>query len=58
MSKIILAFLLLFFSVYVGIDSFRQLTGKQKWELTKSVFYSIMCASAAVGLVAVIVFLF
>ena len=58
MSKIVLGFLLVFMAFYVGIDFFRTLTGKQKWDLTKSLFYSIMCASAAIGLIAVIVVLF
>lgn len=58
MTKIILGFLALFMFFYVGIDSFRQLTGKEKWVLTKSLIYSIVCASAAIGLMAVIVLLF
>lgn len=58
MGKIILGFLVIFMLVYAGIEGFRELTGKQKWALTKSLFYSIMCASAAIGLIAVIVVLF
>lgn len=58
MIKIILGFLLVFFAFYVGIDAFRRLTGKEKLDLTKSVFYSIICGSAAVGTIAVIVLLF
>ena len=58
MVKIILGFLAVFFSFYIGIDVFRQLTGKEKWVLTKTLLYSIMCASAAVGSIALIVALF
>jgi hypothetical protein len=58
MTKIIFGFIAIFLFFYVGIDTFRQLTGKEKWVLTKSLIYSIMCASAAVGLIAVIVLLF
>jgi len=58
MVKIILGFLAVFFFFYIGIDVFRQLTGKEKWVLTKTLLYSIMCASAAIGLIALIVVLF
>lgn len=58
MVKIILGFLAVFFFFYIGIDVFRQLTGKEKWVLTKTLLYSIMCASAAVGSIALIVVLF
>lgn len=58
MVKIILGFLAIFFFFYIGIDVFRQLTGKEKWVLTKTLLYSIMCASAAVGSIALIVVLF
>lgn len=58
MVKIIAGFILVFLMFYVGIDTFRQLSGKEKWDLTKSVVYSIMCASAAIGLIALIVVLF
>lgn len=58
MVKIILGFLAVFFFFYIGIDVFRQLTGKEKWVLTKTLLYSIMCASAAIGSIALIVVLF
>jgi preprotein translocase subunit SecE len=57
-SKIILGFLFIFILFYAGIDTFRKLSRKEKLDLTKSVFYSIMCASAAIGSIALIVFLF
>jgi hypothetical protein len=56
--KIILGFVTIFFFFYIGIDIFRQLTGKEKWMLTKTLLYSIMCASAAIGSIAMIVVLF
>jgi hypothetical protein len=58
MVKIILGFVAVFFFFYIGIDVFRQLTGKEKWVLTKTLLYSIMCASAAVMSIALIIFLF
>jgi hypothetical protein len=44
MSKIILIFLAVFGMFYFGIDAFRKMTGREKWNLTKTVFYSILCA--------------
>lgn len=58
MIKMIVGFLILLFVFYAGIGTFRQLSGKQKLELTKSLFYSIMCSSAAIGSIALIIFLF
>ena len=58
MIKIIVGFLLVFLAFYVGIDTFRQLTGKEKLDLTKSLFYTIICGSAAVGTIAAIILLF
>lgn len=43
MARIILAFLAVFGFYYFGITAFRSLTGKEKWELTKLVIYSIIC---------------
>jgi hypothetical protein len=58
MLKMIFSFIIIFLVFYVGIGVFRALSGKQKLELTKSVFYSIMCASAAIGFIAMIIILF
>jgi len=58
MIKIILAFLIAFGICYVGIKGFRDLTGKDKWALTKLLAYSTMCALMAIGLLISIVVLF
>jgi hypothetical protein len=58
MIKITLAFLIAFVICYVGIKSFRDLTGKDKWALTKLLAYSTMCALTAMVLLISIVFLF
>lgn len=58
MVKMIVGFLVLLVAFYVGIDTFRQLSGKEKLALTKSLFYSIICSSAAIGSIALIIFLF
>ena len=58
MIKITLAFLIAFVICYVGIKSFRDLTGKDKWALTKLLAYSTMCASTAIVLLVLVVVLF
>jgi hypothetical protein len=58
MIKIILAFLIAFGICYVGIKSFRNLTGKDKWALTKLLAYSTMCALTAIVLLILVVVLF
>ena len=54
MIRIILAFLFVFGLFYFGIDAFRQMTGREKWDLTKLVSYSVMCAVLTV--VALVLF--
>ena len=58
MIRIILAFILIFFSYYWGIQGFRMLNGKEKLELTRIVAYSIMCAVLTVASLAVFVYTF
>ncbi len=58
MIKMIVGFVALFLIFFVGLGAFQELSGKEKWVLTKSILYSIMCATATIGLIAVIIFLF
>lgn len=58
MIKIILAFLVAFAICYFGIKSFRDLTGKNKWALTKLVGYSTLCAVLAIAILVSIVIIF
>lgn len=58
MIKIILAFLIAFAICFFGIKSFRDLSGKDKWALTKLVGYSTICAVLAITLLVLIVILF
>jgi hypothetical protein len=58
MIKIILAFLFVFFVFYFGIQGYRDLSGKDKWALTKLIGYSILCALTAIVLLMLIVILF
>lgn len=44
MAKMIIAFVSLFLIFFFGIDIFRKLTRKAKWELTKLASYSIVCS--------------
>jgi hypothetical protein len=58
MIKLILAFLISFGICYFGIKSFRDLTGKDKWALTKLLAYTTICSVLAVVLLILIVILF
>lgn len=58
MFRIILAFLFVFGLFYFGIDAVRNMTGKEKWSLTKTILYSIMCAVLTILLLALFVITF
>ena len=58
MIRIILAFLFVFGLFYFGIDAFRHMTGREKWNLTKLVSYSVMCAVLTVVALALFVIAF
>jgi hypothetical protein len=58
MIKIILAFLVVFGVCYFGIKGYRDLSGKDKWALTKLLGYSILVASLTIVVMTLIVILF
>ncbi len=58
MIKLWLFFALLFAAFYIGIPALRQLNGKEKWNLTKTILYSMMCSVLALGFMVLIVVLF
>lgn len=58
MIKVLLAWALLSAAIGIGITALRQLTGKQKWQLTKLVAYATMCSLVAVVLLGIVVVLF
>ncbi len=58
MIKIILAFLLLSVAVGMVITAVRNMSGLEKWQLTKVVAYAIMCALLATVLLVVTVLVF
>jgi hypothetical protein len=53
-----LAFAILAVLVHFGITAWRNMTGKERWVLTKSIMYSIIVALLAVVAMTVIVVLF
>ena len=57
MFKIILAFLFVFGLFFFGIKTVREMTGKDRWALTKLIAYSIICAvlttAALIGFVLI-----
>lgn len=58
MIKMLLTFIFLFIIFYTGIDIFRKLTGKEKWEVAKTTIYSVTIALLVVVFLTVIVVLF
>ena len=58
MIKIWLAFAILAAAIHFGITAWRNLNGKERWTLTKSIAYSILVALLAVLVMTVIVILF
>ena len=58
MSKMILIWLILSAGIGFGIMGFRQLSGKEQWQLTKIAVYATMCSLVAVVLLGILVVLF
>ncbi len=58
MFKIVLSLLVVFLIFFLGIAQFRKMSGLEKWQLTKLIAYSILCASLTVVTIAFIVILF
>ena len=58
MAKIVLMWVLLSALIGFGIMSFRQLSGKEQWQLTKLAAYATMCSLVAVVLLGIIVVVF
>jgi hypothetical protein len=58
MIRIWLVFAILAVIIHFGITAWRNLNGKERWALTKSVTYSIIVALLAVLAMTVIVILF
>jgi hypothetical protein len=58
MIRLYIVFFVLFAVSYFGIPAVRKLTGKAKWDLTKTLVYSIICALLTVVAMMAIVVLF
>ena len=58
MIRLWLVFAILAIIIHFGITSWRNMNGKERWTLTKSVTYSIIVTLLAVLVMTVIVILF
>ena len=58
MIRLWLVFAVLAVLIHFGITAWRNMSGKERWTLTKSVTYSIIVALLAVLVMTVIVILF
>jgi len=58
MIRLWLVFAILFAGFYFAIPALRKMNGKDKWDLTKTLLFSLLCSILAVGVMVVIVILF
>lgn len=58
MIKLLLSFAFLSTVIGFATQTVRQMTGRERWHLTKILFFSIMCSLAAVVVLTLIVVLF
>jgi hypothetical protein len=58
MIRLWLAFAVLAVLIHFGITAWRNMEGKERWTLTKSIAYSILVALLALMVMTVIVILF
>ncbi len=58
MIRLWLAFVVLAVLVHFGITAWRNMEGKERWTLTKSIGYSIIVALLALAVMTAIVILF
>ena len=58
MIKMLSVFLFLFVALYMGIEVFRMMTGKERWQFTKTLSYSLVISLAVVLFLVSIVILF
>ena len=58
MIKMLGVFLFLFGIFYMGIEIFRMMTGKEKWEIAKTISYSVAISLAVVVFLTILVVLF
>lgn len=58
MIKMLAVFVLFWTAFAIGIDLFRKLSGKEKWELAKLIGYASLCALITIFFLSGIVILF
>lgn len=58
MIRFLVLFLILSLAIHFGITGWRDLTGKERWNLTKSIFYSIIIGLLAIAVLISIVIVF
>jgi hypothetical protein len=58
MSKVILAFVVVFGLFFFGINTIREMTGKELWSMTKLLTYSAICAILTLATLISIVVIF
>ena len=58
MIRLWLVFAILFAVFYFVIPAFRKMKGKVKWDLTKTLLFSMVCSLLAVSAMVLIVVLF
>ena len=58
MMKTLLSFIMLFVIFYMGIEIFRSMTGKEKWEAAKTFSYSVAISLFVIAFLVVLVVLF
>lgn len=58
MIRSLVAFIFLFAFFYCGIIAWRCATNNHKWQLTKDIAYSIMCAGLTLLVLSIIYILF
>ena len=58
MARMILVWFILSVAIGAGIAAWRQLSGKEQWQLTKYIAYATMCSLIAVVLLGALVVVF
>ena len=58
MIRFILAFVIIFMLVFFGIEAFRKMTNKDRWQFTKTAFYGIILSMITIMIMTTFVILF
>lgn len=58
MIKMISVFLFLFVAFYMSIEVFRMMTGKERWEIAKTISYSMAISLFVIAFLTVLVVVF